>query len=457
MKKILILIFAIALFGCQNEVKPNYIVISGTITNKQPGDLTIQTFDNKFKETLEVSEEGNFVDTLNVNSNSYVLYDGKNPVFMYLEPGDKVDIKYDVKDFENSIQITGKGSEATNYLFSKINIEKTRFGSPQKTFTLNELDFKAKLKSIMNAQDSLLNTIKNISEKFISNEKKNLYYTYINRLKSYEPAYKHFTKNNDFTVSNDFLSEIKTLDFNNEEDYIFSNDYKKLVKDYYTDESKKILKNENLSKGIAFLKTVSKIESPIIKNGLLFDYTFFNLGYVKNKEEFYNLFLENSTDEENNIKITEKYKKFTALKKGNPSPKFIDYKNHAGGKVSLDDLKGKYVYIDVWATWCGPCIKQIPHLQKIEKQYHDKNIEFVSISIDKQSDYEKWETMVKEQNLGGIQLFADKNWNSAFVQAYNIQGIPKFILIDTAGNIVEANAPRPSSPKLIELFNEYNL
>jgi thiol-disulfide isomerase/thioredoxin len=130
--------------------------------------------------------------------------------------------------------------------------------------------------------------------------------------------------------------------------------------------------------------------------------------------------------------------------------KGFEYENHKGGKTKLEDLRGKYVYIDVWATWCGPCRQEIPFLKKVEEKYHGKNIEFVSISVDVDKDHEKWKTFVTEKELGGIQLFADKNWNSEFMKSYGINSIPRFILIDPKGNIVKADAERPSSPKLQE-------
>lgn len=134
------------------------------------------------------------------------------------------------------------------------------------------------------------------------------------------------------------------------------------------------------------------------------------------------------------------------------SPSF-DYVNFKGGKTKLEDLRGKYVYIDVWATWCGPCRAEIPHLKKIEEKYHNKKIEFVSISVDTKKDYEKWKKFVTEKELGGIQLFADSDWNSQFIKEYNINGIPRFILIDPQGKIVNANADRPSSPRLVEVLD----
>ena len=152
--------------------------------------------------------------------------------------------------------------------------------------------------------------------------------------------------------------------------------------------------------------------------------------------------------------LTQYYQQKAAAKKmeGTVSPSF-DYENHKGGKTKLEDLKGKYVYIDVWATWCGPCLAEIPHLKKVEVKYHGKNIEFVSISVDTEKDYEKWKKMVVSKELGGIQLFADKNWTSDFVKAFGINSIPRFILIDPNGNVVKADAPRPSSTSLIELLD----
>ncbi|MCF6131224.1 TlpA family protein disulfide reductase [Flavobacterium wongokense] len=126
----------------------------------------------------------------------------------------------------------------------------------------------------------------------------------------------------------------------------------------------------------------------------------------------------------------------------------FDYENHKGGKTKLEDLRGKYVYIDVWATWCGPCRAEIPSLKLVEDKYHAKNIAFVSISIDEMKNHDKWVSFVSEKQLEGIQLMADKNWTSDFIQAYKINSIPRFILIDPTGKIVDADAARPSEPRL---------
>jgi thiol-disulfide isomerase/thioredoxin len=110
--------------------------------------------------------------------------------------------------------------------------------------------------------------------------------------------------------------------------------------------------------------------------------------------------------------------------------------------VALEDMRGKYVYIDVWATWCGPCKTEIPYLKKLEEEMHDRNIVFVSVSVD--DSREDWENMVRDKELGGIQLFGGAGWNSSITEDYNIRGIPRFILIDRDGMIIDATAPRPS-------------
>jgi len=137
---------------------------------------------------------------------------------------------------------------------------------------------------------------------------------------------------------------------------------------------------------------------------------------------------------------------------GSLSPSF-EYDNYNGGKTKLEEFRGKYVYIDVWATWCAPCRVEIPFLKKLEEKYHDKNIVFVSLSIDQKKDVEKWKKLIKDKELGGVQVFADNDWNSQFVKDYNITGIPRFIIIDPNGNIVKADAPRPSSPTIEAEFD----
>lgn len=149
------------------------------------------------------------------------------------------------------------------------------------------------------------------------------------------------------------------------------------------------------------------------------------------------------------------------LKSGKIAPEFSDFENFKGGKSSLSDFRGKYVYIDVWATWCRPCIAQIPYLKRLQERYEGKNIEFLSISTDDDrrsggswnEARKRWRAMVKDKNLKGTHLWAGKE-HIQFGEDYWIQGIPRFILIDPEGKLIEANAPRPVDPKITDIFDE---
>lgn len=112
-----------------------------------------------------------------------------------------------------------------------------------------------------------------------------------------------------------------------------------------------------------------------------------------------------------------------------------------GKRFDLSDFNGKYVYMDIWATWCGPCKLQIPFMKELEKQFHDAPIHFVSVSLDKLEDKPVWEKMVRENQMSGVQLFAGREDNFGF--DYKIEYIPTFIILDKEGNIMIDGAPAP--------------
>lgn len=126
------------------------------------------------------------------------------------------------------------------------------------------------------------------------------------------------------------------------------------------------------------------------------------------------------------------------------------YVDMQGNKVSLSDFKGKYLYIDVWATWCGPCRAEIPFLKALEEKFHGRNIHFVSISVDtRKSD---WARMVERDHMTGIQLYGGQK--APIISAYKIDGIPRFFLVDREGRIISSDMSRPSDPATEKALNE---
>lgn len=125
-----------------------------------------------------------------------------------------------------------------------------------------------------------------------------------------------------------------------------------------------------------------------------------------------------------------------------------------GSNTQLSDLKGSYVYINVWATWSVPSKKEILAFNEIVEEFGDRNIIFVNISIDKAKDYLKWKKIVAEKNLKGLQLFDGQGFiNSKFADDYKIYYIPRSILIGPRGIIISAFAPRPSNSELKKILS----
>ena len=136
------------------------------------------------------------------------------------------------------------------------------------------------------------------------------------------------------------------------------------------------------------------------------------------------------------------------VKVGDSMPAFTLHST-VNGTVSSEDLKGKVVLINIFATWCGPCQREIPHLQKLEEKYHGKDIYFVSISCD--NNKKAWENRVRA-GLKGIQLHFVNG--DTFMNDYMIKGIPRFILLDKEGKIISVDMSRPSDPKTIAKLDE---
>jgi len=381
MKNLILGLFVLTLFACNQEPKVEYTVFSGKIENANADKVLLEG--QGMKEEITIQADGTFVDTMETaKSGFYTFSMGRAKTDMYLKAGTSLSVDLDAKDFVD----------------------------------------------------------------------------YYAPMTDYEGMRKRVTKDENFKASEDFLpTELKDIQYDNVEVYNASSSYRNMAFGAILTPIFEDLEDFS-SLTPADLSAIESIKIPELKEQIVNYLAKMALSPSNpNLTELFNFFKSNSTDEVLIADITANYNQLKDLMKGKPSPTFSNYENHKGGVTSLSDLKGKYVYIDVWATWCGPCKREIPSLKKVEKDFHNKNIAFVSTSIDVATAHDKWSAMVKNEELGGIQLIADKDWKSQFVQDYGIQGIPRFILVDPEGNIVSADAPRPSDPKLVALLESLDI
>jgi len=439
MKKVLLIITTI-LFVLNSFSQKNIVKFSGKITNKNSENLIVSN-ETGYTKTITVNEDGSFSDTLNIpETGMYSFYDGRESAVFYLKSGYDLNLTLNTKEFDETIKYTGIGFENNNFLAEKFMINENELADSKQIYSLNEKEFVEKQKSVQQKYFSMLDKLSD--KQFVEKQKKEINYEYLISLSFYESYHRYFSKDNNFKASKDFLKPLENLDYTNEEDYKSNKFYKLLVNSHFLAD---INNPEEMDKTLLSIK---EIKSKTIKDGVI-NFMMSSNFDIRNKHltELYNAIKKNCTDDFYLESFKEQYEALEKLLKGNESPKF-SYKDIDGKQVSLDDFKGKFVYIDVWATWCSPCRGEIPFLKKMEKDYHGKDIVFVSISVDAKRDYDKWAKIVKDEELKGYQLFADKSWKSDFVQAYKINGIPTFILIDKEGKIISASAKRPSNPEL---------
>lgn len=344
MKQLILLLLTLPVFTF-GQTPLDYVTLSGKITNKSSDSLVVRS--RSFKKTIQVREDGTFQDTFSVISGTFNLYDGNESTNIFLKNGFDLYLTLDTREFDETINYKGFGSEHSNFLAEKSLLEEK----------LLDFDALSEIEDLTVLEKAMENAKSKLSEFYILNN----------------------------TVDSTLIISATT----------------------------------NLE--------------PMLSS---------YMNYLKGSIELK-----------------------TEMPEGSPSPTFTDYENVDGSTTSLRNLKGKYVYVDVWATWCGPCKAEIPHLKELEKEYHGRNIQFLSLSVDDDRTHggswdkarQDWKAMIADKELGGIQLFAPNGWQSDFVTAYKIKGIPRFILIDPAGNIVTPDAPKPSSAKLKELLDSLKI
>ena len=365
--------------------------------------VALKTDDTAYSSTI--NSEGTFEIRFTLDSATYLNFaHGQEVTAMYVKPGDRISLSIDPKQFDETI--TYEGSPESSFLAEKYLIREGFDFYGENYYMKSAEDYKSYVDDYLMQLSELLDNIDD--SVFVSNEKADaerftqMYVTRQAKLPDVEKPirmywWKSFELNNKYNV----YAAIDTL---------------------------------NLEEFQALLNAYD--------------------------EECYAL-LENVTDEDFIIKetaqIQKRHQRYEDMKvatdklpvNGDPAIDFT-YPDKNGNEHSLSSLQGSLVYVDVWATWCGPCMAELPDLQKLEAEYHDKNITFLSVSVD--TDKAAWLKMLEEKEMGGIQLWAD-GW-SEITKEYAIFGIPRFMLFAADGTVISANAPRPSSAEIRPLLDE---
>jgi thiol-disulfide isomerase/thioredoxin len=448
------LIFLVFLFISCSKVPNARITFSGNIKNNSEDILKVSNYNSTLKQQIPIDSLGNFRGLVEVETDGYYFFQvGRSYTTVRFKKGQNVHVSIDASDFFKSIIYSGDLKKENNYNVSKSKLRANLVGDTKEYFVVPLNDFLPKIKK---TRDTLLSLLANseLSQKDTELEKRLIKYEYLQTYNNYKKFY-NYHKKVDPVLPDDYFDPILGMNIDDDEIFRYSRAYRNLI-----------IENFRLSSKIALSKDTSLTIIDFVKNKIS------DLKSADIREQIASMLIREIREENENIdddydkimtllasdrmkeKLTLRYKSAISTTSGTASVDF-NYENFDGGSISLQELRGKLLYIDVWATWCGPCIKEMPALKELVKEYAKKDIEFVSISIDGKNDYDKWKKMVPEKNVGGIQLYDAEGLDSDFMKAFSVSLIPRFMMIDSEGKIITAKAPRPSSKDVRKFIDSH--
>ncbi|WP_258099763.1 TlpA family protein disulfide reductase [Marinoscillum pacificum] len=444
MKNLAILIVSIFfIISCADKVEEQKMVsISGTITNPKGETITFTHGELQVVDTL--NELGAFTSKIDLTKAGRIRFKHGDEIgYLYAHPGDEISFTLDTDLFDETLVFQGDAADVNNYLASMTLLNDSLL-SFQDLMILEEDDFIRTQDSINNLKISYLKDL--LDKEFVEETKENLYWdTYTDRL-DYEGSHEYYLQipMEDFNVSEGFYSFITELNIG-DSSKLENKSFKRYVRGLVRYVSSEIRQSDNsisyyegYSQAVDSVVSLKPLKIELIQEVIIQSYAYLSEDF---RSELIEKWKSWNPDTEKLSEISELVASWNKLAKGKPAPDFA-YESIDGDTLSIEDFRGSVVYIDVWATWCGPCIGEHPAMEKLQERFKDQNVTFLAVSID--STKEPWEKMVVAKKLGGVHVFAPGAWDAQIMKDYLIKGIPRFVLIDQEGYIVDATAQRPS-------------
>ena len=466
MKKLSAFIFLLIPFSTllgQTKAKSQPFVLKGHLTNCSQKEVVVSFQDEKgqfHSDAAQLDENGNFFyKTINIKTpREEGILIGYFGALFFAAPGYRLSLTGDAKDgptFWMTKKITGIGAEMNRYHIIFDSVHTKRKGSINWYEIEKESDFLAFIKNERKLMDSVANIIfhkKNTQDKYCG---------YFQKLVAYDAMflelYRMLSFINSGRCSYEKSGSFLKNNFDNkilagpiQDKYLISTHYRDFCVEYAT-----YLVNMDYQKDSTLrnrdnyeLEKVSHVYTGKTREFVMYDLMMRAIGPCKslydlnNYKKQFNPYISTLKTQFYIADITKEFSKKEKVllnaQTGKPAPGFT-LKSNLGKKYSLEDFEGKVVYLDLWASWCGPCRAETPKLKALYEKYkNDDRIAFISISTD--ISIADWKKALEQDKPDWVQLF-DKD--GIVHDAYDATSIPQFVIIDKQGKIVNLNAPRP--------------
>ncbi|WP_421920210.1 TlpA family protein disulfide reductase [Marinifilum sp.] len=370
--------------------------------------------------------------------------------------GDNVDLYLSGEKGE-SIKIKGGKFRALNdyNLFKALNL---KYSWSKEESLLDSLSFEKQMDDIIKQSNQLLEDLSknnDFDERWIKNEQlstkywvltRKVFYPFMNAAYSYKKVPKVIPSFSKEVVSKEVL--------NNDEIIIYGgNLIGGLLYNYakINGVNHKDVPNPASIGNLEMIKELvsnPKVKSLVAQSLLSMQLNEYSDAGIEPILEYFN---KNCLDEKVKAEMLAKVDEISVLGPGKPAPE-IELIDMDGKVHSLADYRGKKIYIDVWATYCGKCLKEMPNVHQLEKDYKNENWVFLMISLDK--DNAKWQKKAKELGHLDRQFIVRNGHESQFNKDYRIGYAPRYIIIDSKGKLVNFNAPFPSDKKTRRIMDK---
>ncbi len=450
MKKLQSIIIALVsiFFSCaeQKQESSDSFVLHGRVLNPKEVSISLQTSDEVYFSKFD--ESGKYTFKIPTEQPEfYRLQLGELGLPMYAEPGN-ADSVFCETTFKNGLRITGQNAEINQYLLDKVKRIDLLQQDARSFYVCSSTEFTHKLDSFFSQLSHQIVNMKGVSEYFKMLENIELNCKYAEFLLTYEGANRHFRKTDSVPLHASFFQKMEEINVNNSA-YMPSPQFRSYLHKQLLTRAKVFLDNhteiaDNYNRYyIAKFRVVDSLFSDQkIKDQIAYELMKKRLTNHEDRgmDTVVKLFEHVCQNVDFKSDVRGLYENWKSILPGNSAPRFL-CKNARGEVITLDDFKGQNLCIDVWASWCKPCIAQFEALKELEERFPD--VTFIGISVDERKDL--WTQICHKFAFENMQLICDNGWDSQFRKDYRIKTIPRIILIGSNGEIVNIDAPLPKN------------
>lgn len=466
MSRPLILSLAILLLTAASTHAGN-VTIKGKITHPLSGEITFSAYDgrleyNQTERTVALDKSGNFSVSFPVTTNymDITIQHGDQASEVMLRDGDAVTMSLDAADFDKSMRYTGKGAVVANFVARHVldrGMTPNFSGDMQPLMAKEPQAFMSESKAkLQEEMDYLEQHQQGLPEDFIRSWKAKLTYSmYYNWL--IYPVFHEMMKGGQAPSvkvprESYIVPASIPMDFN--DDLLSIPSYRNVVGSIFDNRSGGLdSAGSVLYKNADSAAILARQFLPEKSREFYFAYRLYSgmkYATVGKSDSGYKSFRKMYPSSSYLAVIEKAINLKRKLGAGQPA---IDmaFTTLEGKKMKLSDLKGKVVYIDFWASWCGPCMAELPAAKKIKEHFKGRDVAFLYVSIDE--DEASWKNAIDKKKIEGIHTFEPGGWKSRLAMEYGIKSVPSYFLVDKAGKFVTEVTPRPSdTEELIKLI-----